>query len=316
MEKENYFNINQYSINNALIVDFNRKRDNIHLAYISIDGCFAGFEKNLKECYNLVKYINDNIFEVSIFDLYKDKINTNLKSLEDFIIKVKDHYKENYDDFIKKYGKIDELVMPDRDFYNLYYSKYHKEKKESPEIKKKKSEKKNKSRDDNTELYKFLYPISDSGYLFEYVIRKIIKDKMDGKSKLTIRFCLKNRYDSNFEIPIDTSQEAYMDCTINDNFDDDKSKRISSSSVVDLKMNNKLRSNSPVHHTEFDANEDKEFVMNFRSTKTDFKTIDLEYFMKPEDGDYGLYRLRFDFKKNKFTERFCLKKYKKKFINP
>ena len=128
MTRRKEYNEHQYALNDILIVSFNNNKisGDEWLGYINIDGCFAAYDKNLEFCYNFIKDINDNIFEVRLFDINDEEIETNLDSLEDFKAKVKEHYADDYENFVDRFGEFDELVMADEDFYILNNAKHSK----------------------------------------------------------------------------------------------------------------------------------------------------------------------------------------------
>jgi hypothetical protein len=159
-------------------------------------------------------------------------------------------------------------------------------------------------------LEKFLYPIVDSGYFFGFELLDVTKDTMPEPFSLNFKYRLTNLYPMRFQIPIHISHVAYLNCMADYDFEHDPSTRIRSDRVVDVQSNNVMYGYGDDHHVLFEPNEQKEFSVLFKATGTDFETFDTEFFMQPLDGEYGRYRLRYDFKRGQIIQRYCLRKYK------
>ena len=63
------------------------------------------------------------------------------------------------------------------------------------------------------------------------------------------------------------------------------------------------------HHVPFAPNAKKEFLVLFEPSATDFETFDTDFFMKPDDDDYGLYMFRYDFQSGRVVKHYCVRKY-------
>ncbi len=158
-------------------------------------------------------------------------------------------------------------------------------------------------------LATFLYPIVESGF-FEFQLLEIAKETTPPDVALKFRYSLRNSYPITVQIPINIVHIAYLNCRQERDFKQDKSPRIVSNRVLDLQSNKLMYGYGDDHHVIFEPNEKKEFLVLFEPSATDFETFDTEFLMKPEDAEYGLYRLRYDFQSGRIIRRFCLKTHK------
>ncbi len=158
-------------------------------------------------------------------------------------------------------------------------------------------------------LATFLYPIVDSGYFFALELLEAIKEKSPGNVSLKIRYSMRNTQSFPFQIPIKIAHYAYLDCSQEGDFEQNVSQSVHSDRVVDLQSNTMMYGYGDDHYVVFQPNEKKEFLILFAPSETDFETFDIDFFMKPDDDDYGQYRLRYDFQSGRVIKRYCLRKY-------
>ncbi|MBL8078380.1 MAG: hypothetical protein JNM55_10500 [Anaerolineales bacterium] len=158
-------------------------------------------------------------------------------------------------------------------------------------------------------ITKFLYPIVDSGYFFTFELLEVIKEISTESFALKFRYSLANNYSIRFQIPIHISHSAHLNCSVEEDFESDKSPRVYSDRVMDVQNNKIMHGYGDDHHVKYEEHEKKEFLVLFKPTNTNFATFDTEFFMKPDDDEYGLYRLRYDFRSGQITRRYCLKQY-------
>jgi len=154
------------------------------------------------------------------------------------------------------------------------------------------------------ELYTYLYPISDSGFFF----RKTIKAIMKVDEGLQINFTLYNRYADPMTIPISINDEIIIHGTIVNKPKKTMKKKIFSEYVIDEQTNTKMYGYDNDHYVDFNGYEKKQFSY-FIKTDLTAEIIDLHEFMLPEDHRYGLYRIRFMVKENKFDSIHLKKRY-------
>ena len=168
-------------------------------------------------------------------------------------------------------------------------------------------------------LTKFLYPIVDSGYFFDFELLEMIKVDSAETFSLKFKYRLTNNYSIRLQIPIMIAHIAHLDCTTGNDFDRDETPKIYGEHVADLQDGRDMYGYSDDHYVVFEPGAQREFLVFFGPSETDFDTVDLEFFMKPGDDEYGKYRLRYDFKSGRMINRFCLRKYDVKmrpFSNP
>ena len=158
-------------------------------------------------------------------------------------------------------------------------------------------------------ITRFLYPIVDSGYFFDFELLEVIKEDSPESFSLKFKYRLTNEYPIPLQIPIKISQFAYPNCTAENDFAGDETPEIYSDCVLDLQNNHKMYGYGDDHYVTFEPNEKKEFLVLFQPSDRDFHTFDTEFFMKPDDDEYGLYRLRYDFSRGQIVKRYCLRKY-------
>jgi hypothetical protein len=158
-------------------------------------------------------------------------------------------------------------------------------------------------------ITRFLYPIVDSGYFFDSELLDVIKEDSRESFSLKLKYRLTNNYPIRLQIPIKISQFAYLNCTAENDFASDESSEICSDCVMDLQNNHEMYGYGDDHYVIFEPSEKKEFLVLFQASEQDFQTFDTEFFMKPDDDEYGLYRLRYDFSRGQIIKRYCLRKY-------
>jgi hypothetical protein len=161
-------------------------------------------------------------------------------------------------------------------------------------------------------LATFLYPIVDSGYFFTLALLEVTKEKNPGNIFLKFRYSMRNTQSFLFQIPIKISHCAYRDCKQEGNFERNINQSLYSDRVIDLQSNRVMYGYGDDHYVVFQPNEEREFLVLFIPSETDFETFDIDFFMKPDDDDYGQYRLRYDFQSGQIIKRYCLRKYQKR----
>jgi len=159
------------------------------------------------------------------------------------------------------------------------------------------------------QLGTFFTPIVDSGYFFEHGVIDLLKVRTPDGVALRIKYRLKNPYSRILQIPIPIAHFAFLNCTQEGDFDKNTRERVYSDRVVNLHEDQVMYGYGDDHHIVFHAGEQKEFLIMFQAAANDFDTFDIEYFMRPIDAVYGLYRLRYDFTRGAFTKRYCIRTY-------
>jgi len=156
-------------------------------------------------------------------------------------------------------------------------------------------------------LSKSLYPFA--GYFFEFELLEVVKETTASDISLKLKYSLKNINPVPFIAPIHISHIAYLDCEADQGFERCENQTIVSDRVVDMQNDKVMYGYGDDHHVSFAPDEKREFLVLFGPSDHDFDTFDIEFFMKPDDDAYGLYRLRYDFRMRQVTRRFCLKRY-------
>ena len=161
-------------------------------------------------------------------------------------------------------------------------------------------------------IIRFLYPIVDSGYFFDFELLEVIKERTPDSFALKFRYRLTNKNSIRMQIPIHISHAAYLNCRAEADFKEDKTPAIRSDRVLDLQSNKTMYGYGDDHFVTFEPNEHKEFLVLFEPSAVDFDTFDTEFFMKPDGEEYGLYRLRYEFKSGSVIQRYCLATYQER----
>jgi hypothetical protein len=155
----------------------------------------------------------------------------------------------------------------------------------------------------------FLYPIVDSGFFFELSLKEFITEKRPNDRQLKIKYSLTNIHAFPFQIPIAIAYQVHLDYRQPGDFTHTMNRSISSDHVIDLQSGTAMYGYGDDHHVVFHPGELREFLILFKPTSIDFQSLDISFFMKPPDHDYGLYWLRYDLKSERVIERYCERTY-------
>jgi len=155
-------------------------------------------------------------------------------------------------------------------------------------------------------LARFLTPISDSGIYFEFELLEVSQRNRT----ISFNYALGNINDFAVKIPITITQAGFRNLgDTGDSGPPDKKACVFADHVVDLATRSKMYGYGNDHHVSFMPGERKQFLVLFKPHDIDATSIDLEFFMKPDDGVYGRYRLRYSFASNSIVGRYCDRTY-------
>ena len=157
-------------------------------------------------------------------------------------------------------------------------------------------------------MYTFPYPIADSGLFFDLSIMKMSKVETEEGWVLHIEYQLQNRYDASVRIPISIAYTADV-ITAHKLEGQVAHESIISRSVLDLQRNHIMYGYGGDHHIVFQSSDKRDFRIIFEPTSVNFTSIIINFFMWPEDGDYGLYQLTYDLELQQVVARTCLRTY-------
>jgi hypothetical protein len=162
---------------------------------------------------------------------------------------------------------------------------------------------------DEMPLAGFQYPIVDSGLLFDFHLLEGFKEVVEGYPALRFRYRLTNPYRLRLQIPIHIAHAAWLNSGLEDTSAEDDSEQLFSNCVVDLGSGREMYGYGDDHYVVFEPGETREFLVRFEPAPMDFKTFDVEFFMKPADDEFGLYHLRYDVMGKRLVKRLCMKRY-------